>query len=81
MFLLQGSLSPRGIPWRSPEYPVRGLGRGGLLQRLEAYALGLGPFFAEAFLLVGFVFLVVAREEGPLRFAFAGEDVRGYASA
>src|SRR5258706_15575215 len=48
-----------------------------LLQRLEADAPGLGAFFAEAFLLVGFVFLVIAREEVPLRFAFAGEDVRG----
>ena len=71
MFLLQGSLSPRG----------RGLGRGGLLQRHEADALGLGPFFAETRFLVGFAFLIVAREESPPGFAFAGEDVRGDASA
>src|SRR6185503_2708044 len=48
-----------------------------LLQRLEADALGLGALLAQPLSLVGFVFLIVARKEAPLRFAFAREDVSG----
>ena len=53
--------------------------RGGLLQSLEAHALGLGALFAQTFLLVGFVFLVVAVEEGPLAVALCRQDVCGNA--
>ena len=51
--------------------------RGGLLQRFEAHALGFGALFAQTFLLVGFVFLVVAVKEGPLAVAFGRQNVRG----
>src|SRR5512137_772711 len=37
----------------------------------------LGSLFAEAFLLVVLVLAVVAVEEGPLRVALGGQDVRG----
>src|ERR1700750_1433198 len=47
-----------------------------LLQRLVANAFRRRPLFAEALLLVGFVFLIVAVEERPLRIAFRREDVR-----
>src|SRR5471030_739188 len=43
-------------------------------QRLVADAFRLGAFFAQAFLLVGFVFLIVAVEEGHLRIAFERQD-------
>src|SRR5471032_2239017 len=46
-------------------------------QRLVADAFRLGAFFAQAFLLVGFVFLIVAVEEGHLRIAFERQDMGG----
>ena len=44
---------------------------------LVANPPGLGAFFAQAAFLVGFVFLVVPREEYYLRVALEGEDMRG----
>src|SRR5436190_19094868 len=46
------------------------------VHRPEAQALRLGALFAEALLLVGLVFLVVAVEERPLRVALGRQDVR-----
>ncbi|KAF1858260.1 hypothetical protein Lal_00014761 [Lupinus albus] len=51
--------------------------RGSAGERLVADPLRLGAFLAEAFLLVGFVLLVVTVEEGDLRLAFEREDVGG----
>src|SRR5690242_4249812 len=48
-----------------------------LLEGLEAHAMGLRRLLAQALLLVGLVFLVVAGEEDPLRVVLSGEDVGG----
>src|SRR5262249_10322310 len=45
--------------------------------RPVADSMRLGPFPAEALLLVGLVLLVVAGEEAPLRITLGREDVRG----
>ena len=49
----------------------------GLLNPLVFDAVRLVSFVAEAFFAVGFVFAVSAGEEGDLRVAFKGKDVRG----
>src|SRR5688572_8233745 len=48
-----------------------------LLQGLVLDPVGPGRLFAQALLLVGLVFLVVAVEEHPLRVVLGGEDVGG----
>ena len=48
-----------------------------LLKRFKPGALRLSPLFAQTFLLVSFVLLVVAVKECPLRITFASEDMRG----
>src|SRR4051812_36478227 len=46
-----------------------------LLQWFEPQPFRCSAGFAEPLLLVRFIFLVIAVEERPLRFAFGGEDV------
>ena len=47
-----------------------------LVKCLVTHAFGFGTVFTQAFFLVGFVLLVIAIEESPLRITFTSQDVR-----
>src|SRR5205085_224297 len=70
-----GPASPAGHSYRLKR-PRRSVAAFGLLQGLEAQAMGLRSLLPQPLPLVLLVLVVVALVEEPARVAFGGEDVR-----
>src|SRR5487761_2494858 len=73
----RGIVSARWVDYGPGAHAGRAPGRRRSADLLEAHAVRLGGFLAEAALLVGLVFLVVALINLDVRIALEGEDMGG----